>query len=132
MIDRISVAERIRQFTEWFEIEDVLGPDEVISDDPEVADPVIDWCQRHAASTDWIVLGDPKVMAAQFRENIIKEHSYFSTLKEMSDGEVAALSIVMRGAINGHFKLTDGLDVWQAECLKHREGLPPEASMRAM
>lgn len=83
-----AVRARVAEFAEWFGVEPVKVKARM--GQVYLVDELIAWCRDEGASLDWILLGEPKGMAAAFRTI----HSRTPEQREL----LAAISLLSRPA----------------------------------
>ncbi|MDO5643879.1 MAG: hypothetical protein Q4G26_16015 [Paracoccus sp. (in: a-proteobacteria)] len=111
----MTLQERIDQFAAWFDIE----PLKLDCDDPD-SDVVLDWCLAVHASIDWIICGDPKVMAASYRQKLQNEQRFADSTKEMSATELQAMLFAMRAVADGKATAEQAFPMMAAEITRLR------------
>lgn len=105
-----AVRARIAELSEWFGIEPVKL--KVRKGSIYFTDDLFVWCDDNGVSLDWIYAGEPRGMAAAYREKYARtpeQREFINLMRQFSEGEQEMLADCLRAHQEGRMTLEDAL-----------------------
>lgn len=118
--DLITCQQRVTAFCRWFDLPDPgLRYDE--DGDILVDDVFLRWCKDEGISIDWLVCGDPKGMAAVFRERQRGRNQMELDIAELDEDEVEMFAFAIRAYVKNTVPLDQAKEVLKKCIEEYRE-----------
>ena len=104
----MTVAERMEQFCQRFEVEPVkLRYIRRATDSVVMNEALLNWHNDTGASIDWIAIGNPVPMMVAYRKDHLSNRKLRNALARLDDAEIGGLNFIVKAVVDGHVNKDD-------------------------
>ncbi|WP_170577997.1 hypothetical protein [Ruegeria arenilitoris] len=112
----MTCQRRVTAFCRWFDLPD---PGLRFDDDGDILidDVFLRWCEEEGISIDWLACGDPKGMAAVFRDRQQGRNKMEPHLSRLDEKEVGMFAFAIRAYVKNNVPLDQAMETLE-KCIK--------------